>query len=161
EGTRLKCVATYDNSENNPANPDPAKTVRWGDQTWEEMLVAQFEAVLEEQDLRLGRPRVTPAEGDEYEVEFTYRPQTPAAAVYLAGSFNESKPPRLKMEGPDKIGAYATKLKLKAGVHEYKFVLDGKTWRADPGNPDVAGDYANSVLRIGAQKKPVAAKGAR
>src|SRR5262245_17080972 len=159
EGTKLKCVATYDNSENNPANPDPTKTVRWGDQTWEEMLVAQFEAVLEEQDLRLGKPRVTPAEGEQYEVEFKYRPQAPAAAVYLAGSFNEWKPDGLKMEGPDQSGVYSTKLKLKAGVHEYKFVLDGKTWRPDPGNPDVAGDYGNSVLRVGRPKAPAAAGG--
>jgi hypothetical protein len=158
-GMMLKCVATYDNSESNPANPDPTKTVRWGDQTWEEMLVAQFEAVLEEQDLRLGRPRVKPADGDEYDVEFTYRPQAPAEAVYLAGSFNEWKADGLKMEGPDTTGTYSTKLKLKAGVHEYKFVIDGKTWRADPGNPDIAGDYANSVLRIGPQKKQAAAGG--
>jgi peroxiredoxin len=159
EGTKLKCVATYDNSENNPANPDPTKTVRWGDQTWEEMLVAQFEAVLDEQDLRLGRPKVKSAEGDEYEVEFTYRPPARAEAVHLAGTFNEWKPDSLKMQGPDKTGAYTTKLKLKAGVHEYKFVIDGKTWRADPGNPDVAGDYANSVLRIGPMKKAAAAGG--
>jgi hypothetical protein len=43
--------------------------------------------------------------------------------------------------------------KLKAGTHEYKFVIDGKTWRADPGNPDFAGEYSNSVLRIGPREK--------
>jgi 1,4-alpha-glucan branching enzyme len=77
--------------------------------------------------------------------------------VYLAGSFNEWKPDGHKMEGPDKAGAYSTTMKLKAGVHEYKFVIDGKTWRADPGNPDFGGDYANSVLRIGPQKKQAGA----
>src|SRR5262245_35290443 len=159
EGTMLKCVATYDNSANNPANPDPTKTVRWGDQTWEEMMVAQFEAVLDDQDLRLGRPMVKPLEGDEYEVTFRYRPSSPAGAVYLAGSFNEWKPDSHKMQGPDKSGAYTTTLKLKAGVMEYKFVIDGKTWRADPGNPDVAGDYANSVLRVGPARKAVGAAG--
>jgi hypothetical protein len=159
EGSGLKCTATYDNSENNLANPDPTKTVRWGDQTWEEMLVAQFEAVLDDQDLRLGRPRVEPVEGDEYEVEFRYHPSALAEAVYVAGSFNEWKPEADKMEGPDKTGTYSTRLKLKAGAHEYKFVIDGKTWRADPGNPDVTGEYANSVLRVGPQKKPAAAGG--
>jgi 1,4-alpha-glucan branching enzyme len=123
------------------------------------MLVAQFEAVLEEQDLRLGRPRVKPVDGDEYEVEFSYRPQAPAEAVYLAGSFNEWKADGLKMDGPDKTGTYSARLKLKSGVHEYKFVIDGKTWRPDPGNPDVAGDYGNSVLRVGAPKAPAAAGG--
>ncbi|HUF48736.1 MAG TPA: hypothetical protein VMM93_13045, partial [Vicinamibacterales bacterium] len=36
-GSRIRSSAWYDNSANNPANPDPSVTVRWGDQTWEEM----------------------------------------------------------------------------------------------------------------------------
>jgi peroxiredoxin len=39
QGTRLHCVAHYDNSAANPHNPDPARRVYWGDQTWEEMMV--------------------------------------------------------------------------------------------------------------------------
>jgi peroxiredoxin len=39
KGTTLHCVAHFDNSKDNPANPDPKKTVRWGDQTWEEMMI--------------------------------------------------------------------------------------------------------------------------
>ena len=38
KGTVLECVARYDNSLNNPFNPDPGKEVYWGDQTWEEMM---------------------------------------------------------------------------------------------------------------------------
>jgi hypothetical protein len=38
KGTVLECVAHYDNSPNNPFNPDPNSDVYWGDQTWEEML---------------------------------------------------------------------------------------------------------------------------
>ncbi len=38
-GTRLECTAHYDNSAANKANPDPTKDVRWGDQTWEEMMI--------------------------------------------------------------------------------------------------------------------------
>ena len=38
-GTKLHVVAHFDNSENNPANPDPTDTVRWGEQTWEEMMM--------------------------------------------------------------------------------------------------------------------------
>ena len=147
EGTKLDCVAWYDNSEKNLANPDPTKTVTWGDQTWEEMFVAQFEVVLEDQDLRLGRPDVRVV-GDEYEVQFAYRPAEKADAVYVAGTFNEWKPVDLKMDGPNTDGVYSKKLKLKPGVHEYKFVINGTTWRADPGNPDVTGEYSNSVLRI-------------
>jgi hypothetical protein len=38
KGTVLECIAHYDNSVNNPFNPDPKSDVYWGDQTWEEML---------------------------------------------------------------------------------------------------------------------------
>jgi hypothetical protein len=41
-GTRLEVIAHYDNSANNKFNPDPSKTVRWGDQTWEEMMIGFF-----------------------------------------------------------------------------------------------------------------------
>ena len=40
--TRIHCVAHFDNSENNLANPDPSDNIRWGDQTWEEMLIGYF-----------------------------------------------------------------------------------------------------------------------
>jgi Copper type II ascorbate-dependent monooxygenase, C-terminal domain. len=39
KGTRIDCVAHFDNSTNNKYNPDPTKAVRWGDQTWEEMMI--------------------------------------------------------------------------------------------------------------------------
>lgn len=38
-GSRIDCVAHYDNSKDNPANPDPTKPVTWGDQTFEEMMI--------------------------------------------------------------------------------------------------------------------------
>ena len=38
KGTRLECVALYDNSPFNPYNPDPKKTVRDGPQTYQEMM---------------------------------------------------------------------------------------------------------------------------
>ena len=37
KGSKLRVVGYYDNSESNLANPDPTDTVRYGDQTWEEM----------------------------------------------------------------------------------------------------------------------------
>ncbi len=42
-GTQLHCVAHFDNSADNLANPDPSKDVRWGDQTWEEMMLGYYE----------------------------------------------------------------------------------------------------------------------
>lgn len=52
KGTRIECVAHYDNSANNKFNPDPAKEVRWGDQSWEEMMVGFMELSLDlDQDI--------------------------------------------------------------------------------------------------------------
>jgi hypothetical protein len=45
-GTRLQAVAWYDNSEYNPHNPDPNKTVMWGGQTYEEMMVGFFDVAV-------------------------------------------------------------------------------------------------------------------
>jgi len=47
KGTRIECTAHYDNSPNNKYNPDPSKEVRWGDQTWEEMMIGWFHYTIE------------------------------------------------------------------------------------------------------------------
>jgi hypothetical protein len=41
-GTRIECTAHYDNSANNPENPDPTKTITWGQQSFDEMMVCFF-----------------------------------------------------------------------------------------------------------------------
>jgi peroxiredoxin len=47
KGTRIDCLAHFDNSAKNPSNPDPTKTVRWGDQTFEEMMIGYVDCVLD------------------------------------------------------------------------------------------------------------------
>jgi mono/diheme cytochrome c family protein len=42
-GSTMTITAVYDNSSGNPANPDPGKTVRWGDQTYDEMMIGYVE----------------------------------------------------------------------------------------------------------------------
>ena len=64
-GTRLESVAGFDNSANNRFNPDPASSVRWGDQTTDEMHIAFLELVIpantDVETLLKERPRmVTP-----------------------------------------------------------------------------------------------------
>ena len=43
-GTKIHCVAHFDNSAANPNNPDPTKLVTWGDQTTDEMMVGWLDA---------------------------------------------------------------------------------------------------------------------
>lgn len=46
-GTTLQAVATFDNSKNNPHNPDPDAAVTWGEQTWAEMMVGFFDVAVD------------------------------------------------------------------------------------------------------------------
>jgi len=45
-GMELQAVAWYDNSSNNPHNPDPNSAVAWGDQTNNEMMVGFFDVAV-------------------------------------------------------------------------------------------------------------------
>jgi hypothetical protein len=45
-GTELQAVAWFDNSAGNPHNPDPSAAVRWGDQTYDEMMVGFFDVAV-------------------------------------------------------------------------------------------------------------------
>jgi Copper type II ascorbate-dependent monooxygenase, C-terminal domain len=47
KGTRLVWTGYFDNSANNPRNPDPKAEVRWGEQSWEEMMVGFFDVAVE------------------------------------------------------------------------------------------------------------------
>jgi hypothetical protein len=64
-GTQLTATAFYDNSLNNPYNPDPSKEVYWGDQTWDEMLAGFVDlaipADMNPLDLVRRKPAVTAA----------------------------------------------------------------------------------------------------
>lgn len=43
KGTTLQLTGWFDNSKNNPANPDPTRTVKWGPQTFDEMMLGYVE----------------------------------------------------------------------------------------------------------------------
>jgi mono/diheme cytochrome c family protein len=47
KGTRIDVTAHFDNSTKNAYNPDPTQTVRWGDQTWEEMMIGFFTTLVD------------------------------------------------------------------------------------------------------------------
>ena len=47
KGTKIECTAHYDNSANNPNNPDPTQVVKFGDQSWEEMMFGFFDVAID------------------------------------------------------------------------------------------------------------------
>jgi anti-sigma factor RsiW len=76
-----------------------------------------------------------------------YAPQ--ARTVSVAGDFNKWKTDADEMKGTD--GMWNIELKLKPGVYSYSFVVDGKSWVADPGAQSYTDDgfgSRNAELRV-------------
>ncbi len=48
KGTRIDCVAEWDNSANNPRNPDPARTVTNGEQSFDEMMIGFVDYIVKD-----------------------------------------------------------------------------------------------------------------
>jgi hypothetical protein len=69
KGTRIELSAWYDNSANNPTNPDPAREVRWGDQSWDEMMVGTLDLTLPAtgDPMNLVRPKTVAKDGGRTE----------------------------------------------------------------------------------------------
>jgi len=80
-GTRIHSIAHYDNSVDNQSNPDPTKTVRWGDQTWDEMMIGYFDLAI----ARSEADRVSVENGSE-----SSRPRPAAKAGRLDGKMLQS-----------------------------------------------------------------------
>jgi peroxiredoxin len=45
KGSKMICTAYFDNSADNPANPNPSRTVNWGEQTWDEMMFGFYSTI--------------------------------------------------------------------------------------------------------------------
>ncbi|MFH1314137.1 MAG: glycogen-binding domain-containing protein [Candidatus Eisenbacteria bacterium] len=79
-------------------------------------------------------------------IELTY--DDPAAfSVSVAGSFNNWDTGSNPMAKDDE-GVWSAVIPLPPGKHEYKFVVNGSDWMADPDNPKIVGDYGNSGIEI-------------
>jgi len=46
-GAHLTWIGYFDNSPNNPVNPDPTAEVRYGQQSWDEMMIGFFDVVVD------------------------------------------------------------------------------------------------------------------
>jgi len=148
EGTVIHCVGHFDNSSNNPNNPNPKRNVTFGEQTNDEMLVGYLNYALRDQDLTQGQPTARKLDDGHYEVTFRYKPESPVKKVELACKPLGWEKNLQNMTGPDADGRYSVQVTLPAGTHEYKFVIDGQKYIHDPGNPEQAGFFHDSVIRL-------------
>jgi Domain of unknown function (DUF3471)/Copper type II ascorbate-dependent monooxygenase, C-terminal domain len=69
-GSRMVVTAHFDNSERNKHNPDPAKDVRWGDPTYDEMMIGYIDYVVKTADRISVKvdPKILDSYAGEYEV---------------------------------------------------------------------------------------------
>ncbi len=47
KGTKIHCIAHFDNSANNRFNPDPTKVIKFGEQSWDEMMIGFFDVAFD------------------------------------------------------------------------------------------------------------------
>ncbi len=85
--------------------------------------------------------------------EFSYYDPS-AYSLALAGSFNNWDGQSHVMT-KDEEGTWRVVVDLPPGRYEYKFVVNGSDWLADPDNPKVVGDYGNSEIEIDEEGNPV------
>lgn len=52
KGTKILVTSTFDNSSKNKYNPDPKKPVRWGDPTYDEMMIGWIDYTVDNQTLK-------------------------------------------------------------------------------------------------------------
>ena len=84
------------------------------------------------------------------EVTFVFDAQPDAKKVYLAGTFNNWDPQAKRMT-KFKDRSFRARLRLDAGHHEYKFVVDGN-WLNDPdAESHTTNQYgtSNSIVSVG------------
>ena len=110
KGTILKFYASFDNSEKNPANPDPKASVRWGEQTYDEMLIGYVEYCVP-----VAKPGTQAANGNAVQFGFV---DDRDDILFSALDVNDddklsleelnalSKNPRFKQANPLMIGAF-------------------------------------------------------
>ncbi len=93
-----------------------------------------------------------PTERDEWRCRFRFRPAGAAKSVVVVGSFNGWDRQANPLRGPSAAGEWVGEVTVGTGVWEYKFLINGDEWFADPANvdrvPDGFGGF-NSVLRLG------------
>jgi hypothetical protein len=104
KGSILKFTATFDNSAGNPANPDPAAKVHWGEQTDDEMIVGYVEYFVPVGSGTSSTDGAPPSlTGDREQMLFTALDDNDDDRLSLEELKKLSADPRLKQVGPAAI----------------------------------------------------------
>src|SRR5262245_11062146 len=105
KGTRIHSVAHWDNSANNPYNPAPEKQVKFGLQTWDEMMVGWIAYVWERPETAAELARNPPKQSDQIFDRFDHNgddmitlDEFPDQLKALAEGFNVKVPEKMNRE---------------------------------------------------------------
>ncbi len=82
---------------------------------------------------------------DAEPVKFLYHAPAGTKTVHLGGMFNDWSPVATPMSDADGDNWWECTLFLPYGPHEYRFLVDGKSWVRDPLNRRYGGAYSNSI----------------
>ena len=146
----IHCQGRFDNSADNPNNPDPFQAPSpSASRPTTRCSLATSTSHSATRTLPSGAPTSRPLDDGQLRGHVPLsRPSSPARKVELACKALGWEKNLRPMDGPDADGRYAIKVTLPAGVHEYKFVIDGNQWIHDPANPDQNGYFHDSVLKL-------------
>jgi len=81
---KLNVMVSFDNSSNNPFNPNPNEYVLWGDQTWEEMAVAFLEVAKPLKEVQEPKNSVSSSKQNSLEASPARTPDEDPKAVAFA-----------------------------------------------------------------------------
>ena len=150
-GTRIDCKATYDNSVNNPVNPDPTKTVTFGDESYDEMMIGFLDYTVVDGL----RPESDEVQVDRMRNELTQtHPGEAYDAVLIAGNHRMRLAFHLPREGEgymamDVIGSLQ------------KVPTDGLTWEGNAFEAKIAVPGEGPITFKGTVEEPTGVLNAR
>ena len=98
KGSKLHVTAHYDNSSANRSNPDPTSIVRWGDQTWEEMMIGYITYSVDSAQVNVGtssQARARPTRSSPSRTTLTSSLSGRQCIVYSVTKNNRKRYPRM------------------------------------------------------------------
>ena len=136
KGSKMIVTAHYDNSEKNKSNPDPTKAVRFGDPTYDEMMVGYFDFVNKTRKVVKVDPKLYDTYAGEYSVgpvSFTVTRDGDKLMFTVPGqSTVEAIPESETRFSFTVVDAEVTFVRKENGeVTELVFVVNGRTMRAN------------------------------
>lgn len=151
KGTRLVVTASFDNSSKNKYNPDPKRTVRFGEPTYDEMLVG-FIDFLTDRPKEKSLAKVNPAIYDSYVGQYVVGPGASFTISREGDRLIFAVPGQPKIDAyPESetkfffkvVEAQVTFIKDKGEVSELLFEMGGQAMRAKKVVKDTSANSKN------------------